>query len=77
MRLHPVQPVKQLCHRVGIGRMGGGKACPVDAIVDTFIDIRIDCIDIGAQIRRAIIITVACQIIEGTVEHADDLGRFV
>ena len=77
MRLHPVERGKQLGDCILIGAAGGSKPRLIDPVVDAAIDLVIDDIDLVLQRGRAVIIPVASNAIKGTVEHADDFGRFI
>ena len=75
--LDPVQRFEQFCHGLVIGGLGCGEAGLVDAVVDVVIDPRIDRVDLRAQSLWIVIVGIAGQLVEGRVEHADDLRTFV
>ena len=57
-----------------VGGLRAGKAAAIDAVVDGGIDLRVDPIDLGAQMRRIEIRRIGADAGELRIEHADDFG---
>src|ERR1700738_2575331 len=53
------------------------KTGPVDAVVDRRIDARIQAVDLGPERLGIIVACLRADAVEGSVEHANDLGRLV
>src|SRR5690606_11258569 len=64
-------------HGFRIGRLGGGEACLVDAVVDPVVDEVVDGIDLRAKLFRAEVEALRPNAVESAVQHADDLGGLV
>jgi len=75
--LHPVEFAKQLVEGFLVGVLGGGEPGAVHAVVDGRVDPRIERIDLAAQGLWVEIHGRAGEVVEGTVENADDLGGFI
>ena len=75
--LEPRQTVKKRMNRVVIGILRRREPGFIDAIVNGLVNAFVDVGDLFAQVSRPIIISIAGDFIKRTVEHANDLGRFV
>jgi len=75
--LQPVQRTEYLREGLLIGFLAGGKAGPVDTVVDRRVDTRVERIDLAAQRLRIEIERRSGQVVERAVEDADQLGGFV
>ena len=75
--LEVIQFSEHLIERRLVGLLGGGEACTVHAVVHRRVDAFVECIDGRAKRLGVEVQPVACQLIEGAVENADDLCRLV
>ena len=76
-RAEAVEGLEQRPHRFLVRLLPGGEAGLVDAVVDALVNDRVNGVDLGAQRPRVEIHLGPAVGIEGGIEHADDLGRFV
>jgi predicted YcjX-like family ATPase len=60
-----------------VGLLRAGETASIDAVIDVLVNQRIDPIDLGAKCRRIEIRGRIAQLIERTIEHPNDLGRFI
>src|SRR6202049_3592521 len=60
-----------------VGRLRGGEARTIDAVVHVLVDEGVDAIDLGAQRSRVIVFLRVRELVERGIEHADDLGGLV
>ena len=77
-RIDAVKGFGQFGNGLVVGGLGGGKAAPVDTVVDGGVDPVVDRVNGllhlgGVQVH----VGVGGQIVKLRVEHADNLGRFV
>src|SRR5690606_13010454 len=75
--LQLVQGLEQSLEGLLIGLLAGSKSSAVDPIVDPVIDARIERVDLPAQALWIVVTRPGTEVIEGAVEHADDIGRFI
>src|SRR5690606_18491820 len=75
--LQLVQGLEQSLEGLLIGLLAGSKSRAVDPIVDPVIDALIERVDLPMQALWIVVTRPGTEVIEGAVEHADDIGRFI
>ena len=73
----PVQLAEQVVVGFFVGVLGGREAGPVHAVVHPWVDARVERVDLAMQGLGIQVEGRAGQAIEGAVEHAQDVRRFV
>ena len=73
----PVESSEQWYYRIFIGLLGRRETGLVHAIVDVVVDAAVDLVDFRAPQFRVVVAGRRADAVEGAVEHADDVGRFV
>ena len=76
-RLDEVQGREQGVEGGFVGLLAAGKAALVDAVVERVVNARVDGVDFAAQVLRIEIHGGIAEVVEGAVQHADDLGGLV
>ncbi len=67
-----IERIEKIAKCLLIGRLRGGKARAINAVIDIRLDQVIEAIDFGAQVLRIIVSAHIGEVLKGRIEHADN-----
>ena len=75
--LQTLKRFKDFSNRFVVGFLAGGKTGLVNAVINVVVNPAVQLIDFVSQLNRIVIPGARAMGVEGGVEHADDLRRFI
>jgi len=75
--LNLVERVEDIAKGLLVGRLGGGKAGSIDAVIDVRVDQLVEAVDLGTQALRIVVSARVGKVIECRVENANNLRRLI